>query len=81
MRAIKEFLHLFSASAGKVHVAGSFVALPVHHGVEKVRRQASAAARLYVAGGTGLKRFPLISEQELSERKEKAFNYDFAAIG
>ena len=81
MKVLNEFLRLFSPSAGKVNVAGKYVAMPVHRGVETNRRRASAAARLYVAGSTGLKRFHLVPEEELSERKEKVLQYDFAAIG
>ena len=81
MKVLNEFLRLFSSSAGKVNVAGQYVAMPVHRGVEMNRRRASAAARLYVAGSTGLKRFHLVPEEELSERKEKVLQYDFAAIG
>lgn len=81
MKVLNEFMRLFSSSARKVNVAGQYVAMPVHRVVETNRRCASAAVRLYVSGSTGLKRFHLVPEEELFERKEKVLRYDFAAIG
>jgi len=80
MTAVKEFIRLFSPSAGKVHVAGEYVAMPIHRGVESSRGRASAAARLHVAGSTGIKSFRLVDEAEMKMRKERVLSYDFAAI-
>ena len=80
MNIANEMVRLFSPSAGKIHVAGEYVAMPIHRGVESSRGHASAAARLHVAGSTGVKSFRLVDENELKMRKERALAYDFAAI-
>jgi len=64
MAVVKDFIRLFSPTAGKVHVAGEYVAMPIHRGVESSRGRASAAARLHVAGITRIKSFRLVDEKE-----------------
>lgn len=81
MKAKNAFLRLFSRSAGKVHVAGEFVSMPTHVGKESDAAKMASAAQMHVAGSMGLKRLPIASESDFAKRREKAFQYDFAAIG
>ena len=80
MKAENAFLRLFSRSAGKVHVAGEFVAMPTHGGKEANAAKMASAAQMNVAGSMGLKRLPIVLESDFAKRREKAFQYDFAAI-
>lgn len=81
MTVVEDFKRLFSRSAGTVHVAGKYVSMPQHMPARKVPNNEAAAAQMHVAGSTGLKQLPLVSAEEFSSRKEKAFQYDFSAIG
>jgi len=68
-------LNSLKPCAGLVHAPRLKSPLPVHE--IKGRNPAPASGKLVSRGSVALSRFPIVTETELSERKERILHYDF----
>ncbi len=75
---IKRLFNALKPCAGLVHAPRLKSALP-SHGI-RTRGSASASGKLVSRGSVALSRFPLETERDIAQRKEKIVHYDFTSF-
>ena len=74
----RKFRNAWKSCAGVVHAPRL---KPLASSRELLRPgRANASARLFARGSVALSRYPVVTEKDMAERKEKMAHYDFEAF-